>query len=131
MKVCDYKCNKCHATVQRESEKNWIDSYCSTVGDKSRLYRVSMPRDQRHFSDKEIDCFLDNLRKEEERNVTRAEKGMRKLDKGVHEIRRARIEHIQEIVRQHREYASAMKGLASVLKLTQPGQTDGHHETTR
>lgn len=35
-----YKCFHCGKTVERESEKQWIKSYCIDTGKDVRLYKV-------------------------------------------------------------------------------------------
>ena len=39
-KPTKYRCNKCGTTVLRESEKQWIPSYCDTTAKRARIYRV-------------------------------------------------------------------------------------------
>lgn len=34
-----YQCNHCGQTVERESEKRWIKSYCGKAGKMTRLWR--------------------------------------------------------------------------------------------
>jgi ribosomal protein L37AE/L43A len=35
-----YRCPHCNKTVERESDKHWIGSYCSEKGIKTRIMKV-------------------------------------------------------------------------------------------
>ena len=48
-----YKCSKCKKTVERDSDKKWIESYCSETGKDSRLILT-----QRLSIDKAAKIFL-------------------------------------------------------------------------
>jgi hypothetical protein len=37
MKTNNYKCPKCNKVITRESEKQWIRSYCGSTGEDVRL----------------------------------------------------------------------------------------------
>lgn len=36
-----YRCNHCGQTVERDSTKRWIRSWCSATGQTTRLWRVT------------------------------------------------------------------------------------------
>lgn len=40
--VSTYRCNRCGAVVERDSEKRWIRSWCETTGTMTRLWRVTL-----------------------------------------------------------------------------------------
>jgi len=42
-----YKCSKCQGIVRRESEKQWIKSYCVRTDGYARLIRQATPEEPR------------------------------------------------------------------------------------
>lgn len=40
-----YRCNCCGGIYERESEKNWIKSYCEKTGRDARLYRITLNKE--------------------------------------------------------------------------------------
>jgi phage FluMu protein Com len=41
--MTNYRCKHCGKVVKRDSDKQWIKSYCDTTGRNVRLQRIKTP----------------------------------------------------------------------------------------
>lgn len=39
--MSEFRCNHCGKTVERDSDKRWIKSYCESIGRLTRLWKVT------------------------------------------------------------------------------------------